>query len=184
MNIESNIQDNLADNIVSNAELGVELGVELVSDGTMSDGVSAPTINSVALTTTNATVAISTDFARIDTYSLKITKTDTTAGAGIHWVGGAACGLTSGSTYRCSVWVYIPSTQTLDGADLNWDNNAGTDAELATTSVLDTWVQLQGDFTDDDVQKFMWVQALTDTISAEFYYADLFSVREKLSVGM
>jgi len=172
---------------VSVKPISADLGPELVTGGTMADGATEPTMNGVSLGVSNATLSVSNEQAHAGSYSLKVTKTNTTEYAAFRFLDGSNCGLRGevGGTapHRKSVWVYLPSGQTVDTLKLRWRNNAGSYATLMSTTLTDQWVELYGDFENDDAQRVLVVVAENDTVSGEVWYVDQLSCREVLSGG-
>ena len=166
----------VGDNLL-NAFDGVADRVEIVTDGDCESDV--PIMNGVSFETYQITSALSSEQSSSGAKSLKCTTT----GAGfsnVRFPDGSDCGLSSGSYYEHSVDIYIPSTSTGTKVFFGYRDNAGTTIWEYNDYAIsqDQWVTLTQRFTDDDVQRLLYIGIGTDAITGDVFYLDNFSVKE------
>ena len=155
---------------------GVADGSELVTNG--DSEAALPTMNGVALNKSGlATLALSTEQSHSGTSSVKCIKNNTNQLANTRFLDGSDCGLILGFYYEVSVWVYLPSGQTVDTLQLWNRSGVGANTVLDSTVIADTWVKLTGRFVDDDSERILVVIALNDTVDTEFWYIDDQSIK-------
>ena len=146
-------------------------GSEMVTDGGAEAGL--PVFNIDPLRHWVATSAQSAAQAHSGSNSVKVTKTDTTTLASSRFANATLLGLSDNQLYRASVWVYLPSGQTVDTLRLlyMWDGTNSVLLEQTTTT--DAWVNLtgyvpSGIWQDTTADRILWVQAANDSVSGEF----------------
>jgi len=145
-------------------------GTELVTNGDCE--AASPTISGVSLNEYGAgSILQSTEQAHSSTKSIKFIKDTTTANSDLRF----QTSLGAGSYHKTSVWVYLPSGQTVDALRLFYRNNSGSSILLDTITITDTWVELSGVCFDDGIQRVLMVVGTNDTVSAEYWYIDDFS---------
>jgi hypothetical protein len=156
------------------------LGPELVVNGDIEEGV--PTLSSASINNYAVTSAQSSEQANGGTYSLKVTKTNTTTLAATRFLDNDDMGLEEDVYYQVSIDVYLPSSQTVDTIKLRWQDDDNSNILLDETTTTDSWVTLSGifkptNFAGSTTDRILWVQAFNDTVSAEYWYLDNFSIK-------
>tara|TARA_R100000995_G_scaffold61709_1_gene31516 strand:- start:5159 stop:7438 length:2280 start_codon:yes stop_codon:yes gene_type:complete len=158
------------------------VGSELITNGDAE--VTDPTtmtINSVALSVSDATMDDSTEQANGGSKSIKVTADSSSNYPHIKWADGSNMGLTSGRTYIAECYVYLPAGQDLDTIKLKAIPNSGSgDYINNATTTTNTWVKLSGTFTDDDIDSLQVIgyKGGGGTVNNNYYYVDDISLKE------
>lgn len=161
--------------LVLDALDGAADGAELVTNG---DCTNSPTINGVGLGSSGVNFSLTSDQFHSGTKSIKVTDTNVLENGSIRFESGSACGLVVGKRYEKSVWVFIPSGQSLTKLNLAVQKNSGSIVILDQTTVFNQWVKLTGRFTEDGSQRIFYVVATGDVTPTDVWYIDSFSLSE------
>ena len=163
---------------------GEAVGAELVTNGDVESDI--PTMNGVSNTHSACNVAKDSadGIKHSGSNSLKMVSTSDVNSMVYYYADGSNCGLTSGELYYCAVWVYIPSgNTTVTTANLYYRPKDGDSVLLDTTSLQDTWVKLEGVFTDNDSERVMYLHSPGDeNTSGDIIYWDDFVVAKKIEI--
>ena len=168
------------DEDLRNAFDGVADGVEEVVNGDTEAAL--PTIDLANIDNNNVTSTQSIEQAHSGLKSIKAVKTNTTTGAATRFINNSNMGLSDGN-FETSVWVFLPSGQAITSLQLRWRNGDASVTILDSTIVTDTWIELKGRvkdaiWSDGSADRILWVTAITDTVSGEYWYIDDQSVKQ------
>ncbi|RLI03261.1 hypothetical protein DRO30_01380 [Candidatus Bathyarchaeota archaeon] len=139
-----------------------------------------PTLGGESLGTVRSTVYHSWNvtYAYSGTHSVKMTKTDIYENSRCHFVSGEDCGLESGTVYKVSVMVYLPSGQSINKINLRYQDSESNSYTLDETTSTDTWVELTGTYLEDGSKKPIIIREQGGDTIGEFVYYDNFSIAE------